>query len=143
MFVLLKCILPTCKEHLSEVLRTVVCDTAQMFLTSKFSYLLFFPTLPIKLKLRLQIGAGWETTNTSKAPGPMIMIDQSETQTAAMRPCVYIAVFSSCRVLGFCCACYVPASGKGAKMLGQDHFVEPNRLVLTFLHPIFICRVTN
>jgi hypothetical protein len=34
-------------------------------------------------------------------------------------------------------AFYVPASGKGAKMLGQNHFVEPNRLVLTFLHSIF------
>jgi hypothetical protein len=34
-----------------------VCDPAKMFLTSKFSYLLFLPTPPIKLKLGLQICA--------------------------------------------------------------------------------------
>jgi hypothetical protein len=27
-------------------------------------------------------------------------------------------------------------------MLGQIHFAEPNWHVLTFLHPILICRVT-
>ncbi len=33
-----------------------MCDPAQTFLTSKISYLLFFPITPIKLKLGLQIG---------------------------------------------------------------------------------------
>jgi hypothetical protein len=27
-------------------------------------------------------------------------------------------------------------------MLGQNHFAEPNRHVLTFLHPTLICRIT-
>ncbi len=29
-----------------------------------------------------------------------------------------------------------------AKILGQNHFAEPNRHVLTLLHPIFFCRAT-
>jgi hypothetical protein len=36
--------------------RCSVCDPAKTFLTSKFSYLLFFAIPPIKLKLGLQIG---------------------------------------------------------------------------------------
>jgi hypothetical protein len=34
------------------------------------------------------------------------------------------------------------ASAKSAKMLSQNHFAEPNRHVLTFLHPALIFRVT-
>jgi hypothetical protein len=33
--------------------------------------------------------------------------------------------------------------GKCAKMLGQNHFIEPNQHVLTFLHPILICRIAH
>jgi len=47
----------------------------EIFLTYKFSYLLFPPTPPIQLRLGLQIGG--ETTNC-KPPGPIIMIGQSE-----------------------------------------------------------------
>jgi hypothetical protein len=36
----------------------------------------------------------------------------------------------------------LPASAKSAKMLGQNHFAEPNQHVLTFLHPILISWVT-
>jgi hypothetical protein len=34
------------------------------------------------------------------------------------------------------------ASETGAKLPGQNHFAEPNRYVLTSLHPILIFRVT-
>jgi hypothetical protein len=37
-----------------------IYDSAKIFLTSEFSYLLFFATLPIKLKLGLQIGEGMD-----------------------------------------------------------------------------------
>jgi hypothetical protein len=33
------------------------------------------------------------------------------------------------------------ASETGAKLPGQNHFAEPNRHVLTSLHPILICKV--
>jgi len=34
------------------------------------------------------------------------------------------------------------ASETGAKLPGQNHFAEPNKYVLTSLHPILIFRVT-
>jgi hypothetical protein len=64
----------------------------------------------------------------------MIMIDQSETQraAAAIRPCFCMALEKSVRL---CCACCVPSpqEGKGAKMLGQNHFGEPNWQGFTIL----------
>jgi hypothetical protein len=43
------------------------------------------------------------------------------------------------QVLGF--AMPFPTSANCTKMLGQNHFVEPNWHALTFFHPIFICRL--
>jgi hypothetical protein len=36
----------------------------------------------------------------------------------------------------------LPAWASSAKLLGQNHFAEPNQHVLTFLHPIWIWRAT-
>jgi hypothetical protein len=69
------------------------------------------------------LSAVWSTNTTIKAPGRMIMIDQSETQraAAAIRPCFCIALEKSVR-LG--CACYVPSpqEGKGCKNAGPKPF---------------------
>jgi hypothetical protein len=37
--------------------------------------------------------------------------------------------------------CLLPASANCAKMLGSNHFAEPNQHVLTLLHLTLICRV--
>jgi hypothetical protein len=64
----------------------------------------------------------WETTN-SKLPGSIIMIGQSETESSSQITFILL-VSANC-----------------AKMLGENHFAKPNLYVLTFLHPILICRV--
>jgi hypothetical protein len=92
----------------------------KIFLTSKFSYLLFFPTPCIKLKLGLQIG------------GRLLIathLDQSNYLTNQQQVLVLAVPFTSLSKL--------------CKMLGQNRFAEPNQHVLTFLHPILICRVTD
>jgi len=44
------------------------------------------------------------------------------------------------QLLGF--AMPFPTSANCAKMLGQNHFAEPNWHALIFFHPMLICRVT-
>ncbi len=56
-----------------------VCDPAIIFLTSKFSYLLFCN--PIH-KTETKTASKWETTK-SKPPGPTIVIGQSETRNCS------------------------------------------------------------
>jgi hypothetical protein len=46
--------------------------------------------------------------------------------------CLFIIIFSSLTLSISLCA----------KMLDQNHFAEPNQHVLTFLHPILMCKVT-
>jgi hypothetical protein len=104
-----------------------VCDPAKIFFPFKVSYIIF--SNPAR-KTKNGITSRWETTN-SKAPG------QSETGSSSH--IIFITLFSGrCSTL----LCLLPASAKCARMLGQIHFAEPNWHVLTFLHPILICRVT-
>ncbi len=92
----------------ASVLSNNVCDPAKMFLTSDFRYLLqFFPTPPIQLKLGLQIR--WETTS-SNLPRSIKLSRQS---TAGVR--------------GACCVFYKVPQQIVQKMLGQNHFAEPNQ----------------
>jgi len=99
-----------------------VCDPAQILLTSKFSYLLSF-------NLGLQIGARLLIANH---------LDQSETGSSSQ--IIFITLFScTCTAL----MCLLPASANCAKLLGNNHFAEPNWHVLAFLHPILLCRVTH
>ncbi len=44
-------------------------------------------------------------------------------------------------LLCFALLCLLPPSANCAKMLGQNHFEEPNQHGLTFLHPVLICRM--
>jgi hypothetical protein len=60
------------------------------------------------------------------------MIDQSETGSS--NEITFIVLYS-----GGCLA--YSASTSCAKMLGQTYFTEPNWHVLSFFHPILICRV--
>jgi hypothetical protein len=76
----------------------------KIFPRSKFSYLLFSnPTH------RTKTGAAnrWETTN-SKAPGPIIMIDQSETGSSSQ----IILLRSSLAGVRLCCAFHQPRETK-------------------------------
>jgi hypothetical protein len=85
---------------------------------------------------------GLETTH-SKPPIPIIMIDQSETLGAAVR--LELVHSSLAEVLGFAAGPFASLRklcNLSAKVLGQNHFAEPNRRALAFLHPILVCRVT-
>jgi hypothetical protein len=65
------------------------------------------------------------------------MIGQSEAGAAV------ISYFLHSSLAGvMLCYAFLPASENCAKMLGQNHFAEPNQHVLSFVHPILICRVT-
>ncbi len=66
-------------------------------------------------------------TTNSKPPGPIVMIGQSKTGSSSQ--IIFITLFSSrCTAL----LRFKPAS---AKMQEQNHFPEPNRHMLNFLHP--------
>jgi hypothetical protein len=105
----------TIQEHLQQC---SVCDPAKIFLTSKFSCLLF-PTPTIKLKLGLQMGGRLQITTH---------LDQAN-YLANQQQLLFAVPFTSL--------------SKQCKNPGpKNHFAEPNWHVLTFLHPILICRVT-
>jgi len=103
---------------------------------SHFSYLLFSnPTH----KTKIGTANMWEIISC-KTPGAVIMIGQSETGRSTQL--ILILLFSiRCEAL-LCC---VPPALANVlkKMLGQIHFIEPNEHVLTFLHPILICRLPH
>jgi hypothetical protein len=95
-----------------------------------FSYpsltiLLFFLAPPIKTKTGTANRR--ETITNSKLHGS---IRNKEHQSD---PIYYTFHWAHVR---FCCSAYC------AKMLHQNHFAEPTQHVLTFLHPILICRIT-
>jgi hypothetical protein len=94
------------------------------------SLVIYFLSTPhIKLKLGLQIGARLLIANH---------LDQSETRSSSQ--IIFITLFSCmCTAL----MCILPASANCAKLVGNNHFAEPNWHVLTFLHPILMCRVTR
>jgi hypothetical protein len=113
--------------------RCSVCYPAKIFLTSKFSYLLFLAIPVIRLKGGLQIVG---TTNCKPA-GPIIIISQSKTGHSTQ--IILITLFSSrCTTL----LCFLPVSANWANVQEKNHFPEPNLHMLTFLHLIFMCRVT-
>jgi hypothetical protein len=90
-------------------------------------------TPPIKLKLGQQ--NRWVTTN-SKPHGPIIMIDQSESINSSQSDHIYYTIFSKCTaLLGL-----LPATPNCGIRLSQNHFPEPNSHILSFLHPILLCR---
>jgi hypothetical protein len=99
--------------------------TIQKYFSHPSLVFYFFPTPPIKPKLGLYVGS--ESTNSKP-------IRNTEQQSDH----IYYTLLWL--VLG----CTVPFTSlqKLCKTLGQYHFLEPNRHILAFLHPIFICRVT-
>jgi len=84
-------------EHLE---RWWVCDPANIFFTSKFSYLTFYnPTN----KPQCWTANSWGTTN-SKPHGPINMMGQSEI--LSRHQIIYITLFSA--GVQHCCAFYQP-----------------------------------
>ncbi len=92
-----------------------------------------FATPPIKVKLGQQIGGG---TMNSKPLAPIIMMGQSKILSSSQIP--FITLFSP--------SVAVPCTSHTASKLvitpTQNHFLEPNHHILSFLHPIFLCRIT-
>jgi hypothetical protein len=99
--------------------------------TSKFGYLPFWnPTHKTEAGTLHMSG----TTN-SKPPGRIIMMGQSETLSRSH--VIFITLFSAGAH-----RCHLLATANCAIMLSQNRFAEPNRHVLTFLHPILLCTIT-
>jgi hypothetical protein len=107
----------------------------QIFFTSKFSYLLFCN--PIHKKLKLRTASVWGTTNSKPPELIIIMMDQLEILSTIQ--IIFIIHFSAgAQTL----LRLWPATTNCAIMLSQSHFLDPNRHVLTFLHPMVQCRIT-
>jgi hypothetical protein len=102
----------------------------------------FLPTSPVTLTLGLQIGGRFLKGNYLDQ---LLWSTNHKKQGAAtLTQIIVIALFSG-QVICFAEPCTSPQqtvqnSAKCTKMLGQNHFVELNRHILTFLHPILICR---
>jgi hypothetical protein len=126
-----------CLQH--DSLIVVLCTSAQHATLQKYfshpSLVIYFFSNPTH-KTKIGTATRWETTN-SKPHGPIIMIGQSETMSSSQ--IISITVFA-----GRCTAllCHLLASANCTKFVGQNDFAEPNQHVLTFLHPILVCRVT-
>jgi hypothetical protein len=101
-----------------------MCDLAKIFFTSKFSYLFF--SNPAN-KTETGTPNRWGTTN-SKPPGPIIMMDQSETLSAVRSHLLhsFLQVHSVA----------APITSYGnlwcGIMLSENHFHEPNWHIWTF-----------
>jgi len=107
-------------EHLQ---RCEVCGPAKYIFTCKFSYLFFCnPTH----KTETGTANRWETTN-SKPPGQIIMMGQSETLSSSQ--IITLLLFSAGGLL--------TSHHKVYNYAEPNYFPDPNRHVLTFLHPIF------
>jgi hypothetical protein len=98
---------------------SAVCNPAERYLTSKFSYFHFSnPTH----KTKTGIASRWETAN-SKSPGAIIMISQWGEKKRTSSQITFIILFSGkCKAL----LCLSPVSANCAKAVGQNHFGKPN-----------------
>jgi hypothetical protein len=66
------CVAQGGKKELEHLQQCTVCDPAKIFLTPKFSYLLFYQTPPsFPPKIKTKPISRWETTN-SNPPGPTV-----------------------------------------------------------------------
>jgi hypothetical protein len=101
--------------------------TLQKYFSHPSLAIYIFATPPVRLELG--------TTN-SKPPGPIIMINQSKIRIS-MRS--YL-LHSSLEVHSV--AAVLISLSKLSKYGGEKPFQEPNRHILTFLHPIVMCSVT-
>jgi hypothetical protein len=70
-----------------------------------------------------------EKSTNSKPPGPIIsLIFANQKQGAPVKAYLLYTLLSLLLVAGFvCCLPSLPASANCAKMLGQNHFVQPNQ----------------
>jgi hypothetical protein len=93
---------------------------------------IIFATPPIKQKTGTANRS--ETTN-SKPHRPIIMVGQSKTGSSSQ--IIIITLCSGRWITSF----YQPQQ-MVQKSWAKNHFAEPNRHVLTFLHPILIFKVT-
>jgi len=96
------------------------------FLCCKSSLVIYFFTLPpIKLKLGRQIRGG--TTN-SKPPGPIIMISTNQKHWAVGRSYLFGLCLQVDIIL-----CHLQSTANCACVLSQNHFLQLNQHILSFL----------
>jgi hypothetical protein len=110
-------------QHLQQC---SVCVLGEILFTSKFSYLLFCNSA-----LKTETTTRCRTTN-SKQLGPIIMITTDQQSN-------HMFFFAGAKRW---CAFYQPMADWSI-MLSQNHFPEPKRHILTFLHSILLCRIAN
>jgi hypothetical protein len=106
-----------------------ICDREEIFLTSKFSYVV---RSNLKCKTKTGTANRWEITNSNPLAST-IMIGESGTRSN--RQIIFITLFFSlagARLL----LCLIPSWVNCKKMAGQKHFAESKGHVWTFLHPI-------
>jgi hypothetical protein len=108
--------------------------TLQEYFSYQVQLFTYFPTPLVKLKMELQIGGRLLIANHLDK---LLRLDKTGREQQSDHIC-YTLLW---QVLGFNHV-LLSASAKSAKMLSQNHFAEPNRHVLTFLHPALIFRVT-
>jgi hypothetical protein len=89
------------------------------------------------MKLKLPQRIRGELLGNSKPTGTIIMMSQSETLSSSQ--IIFITLFSagSQPLLNL-----LLATASCAMTLSRNHFPEPNWHILTFLHPILMCRIT-
>ncbi len=102
----------------------LACDPAKIFLTSKFSYLLFSNSTH-KTKTETAHRSGRILILTNHLDRPLWFANQKQGPTVLWSYHIYKALL-----------CLLPASASCEKMLSWNHFAEPNQHVLTFLRTI-------
>ncbi len=93
----------------------------------------FCGTPPYKTKI--VTANGWEATN-SKPPGPIIIFGQSEKQGPSGKSYLLHSFLAGAQR-------WLPFSSLSKLYkyaCSKNHFPQPKRHVLTFLHPILLCR---
>jgi hypothetical protein len=106
------------------------------FSPSKFRYVLC-RTPPIKLKLGQPIGSELLIANHR---GPIIMIGKSEILSSSQITLCQSEILSSSQIIFYYTLLYWFTALLRILTAAANHFPEPNRHVLTFLHPILLCR---
>ncbi len=111
------------RQGLQHLQRCSVCDLAKIFFTSKFSYVLFCnPTH----KTETGTANRWGTTSSTPA--------NRNTEQVGHIYYSFLQVQST--------AALFTRHSNASNYVSQNHFTEPNRHTLDFLHRILLCRIT-